>query len=86
VTVGYFEGIDSERGSDWRCADSMTLREFLGYPLTKPTPDHSTLCTTRQRLDVETIHEVFAWVLALVGRRCALSRSWGLSWKRITRG
>jgi len=66
LLIGYFEGIDSERGIDWRCADSMTLREFLGYPLTKPTPDHSTLCTIRQRFDIETIHEVFAWVLALV--------------------
>lgn len=66
LLIGYFEGIDSERGIDWRCADSITLREFLGYPLTKPTPDHSTLCTIRQRLDLETLHEVFAWVLALV--------------------
>ena len=66
LLIGYFEGIDSERGIDWRCADSMTLREFLGYPLTKPTPDHSTLSTIRQRLDVETLREVFAWVLALV--------------------
>ena len=69
LLIGYFEGIDSERGIDWRCADSMTLREFLGYPLTKPTPDHSTLCTIRQRLDVETLHEVFAWVLALVAEQ-----------------
>ncbi len=68
LLIGYFEGIDSERGIDWRCADSMTLREFLGYPLTKPTPDHSTLCTIRQRFDLETIHEVFAWVLALVAK------------------
>ena len=69
LLIGYFEGIDSERGIDWRCADSMTLREFLGYSLTKPTPDHSTLCTIRQRLDLETIHEVFAWVLALVAEQ-----------------
>src|SRR5574341_1361285 len=27
--VGYFEGIDSERGIEWRCADSLSLREFL---------------------------------------------------------
>jgi len=66
LLIGYFEGIDSERGIDWRCADSMTLREFLGYPLTKSTPDHSTLSTIRQRLDLETLREVFAWVLALV--------------------
>ena len=27
--VGYFEGIDSERGICWRCSDSLSLREFL---------------------------------------------------------
>jgi hypothetical protein len=27
--VGYFEGIDSERGIVWRCSDSLSLREFL---------------------------------------------------------
>jgi len=66
LLVGFFEGIDSERGIDWRCADSLTLREFLGYPLTKATPDHSTLCTIRQRIDVETHREVFTWVLTRV--------------------
>ena len=24
-----FEGIDSERGLEWRCSDSLSLREFL---------------------------------------------------------
>ena len=24
--VGYFEGIDSERGIEWRCSDSLSLR------------------------------------------------------------
>jgi Transposase domain (DUF772) len=28
--VGYSEGIDSERGLEWRCADSLSLRDFLG--------------------------------------------------------
>jgi len=64
--VGYFEGIDSERGIDWRCSDSLTLREFLGYSLTESTPDHSTLCTTRQRIDLETHQDVFVWVLSLL--------------------
>ena len=66
LLIGYFEGIDSERGIDWRCSDSLTLREFLGYKLTESTPDHSTLCTIRQRIDIETHQDVFAWVLALV--------------------
>lgn len=40
LLVGYFEGIGSERGIDWRCADSLTLREFLGYGPGDATPDH----------------------------------------------
>jgi len=66
LLIGYYEGIDSERGIDWRCQDSLTLREFLGYALTQATPDHSTLCTIRQRIDLETHQEVFAWVLSVV--------------------
>ena len=43
LLVGFFEGLDSERGIDWRVSDSMALRPFLGYDLTESTPDHSTL-------------------------------------------
>ena len=25
LLIGYFEGIDSERGLEWRCADSLSL-------------------------------------------------------------
>lgn len=64
--IGYFEGIESERGIDWRCADSLALRAFLGYPLTKTTPDHSSLSRTRQRIDLETHEAVFAWVLKVL--------------------
>ena len=61
--MGYFEGIDSERGIAWRCADSLALREFLGYALTEDTPDHSSLSVIRNRIDVDTHREVFTWVL-----------------------
>lgn len=66
LLIGYFEGIDSERGIDWRCGDSLALREFLGYSLTESTPDHSTLCVTRQRMDLETHLDVFTWVLGVL--------------------
>jgi transposase len=66
LLIGYFEGLDSEREIDWRCSDSASLKEFLGYPLTKQTPDHSTLCVTRQRLDIETHQAVFTWVLKVM--------------------
>jgi hypothetical protein len=29
LLIGYFEGIDSERGLEWRCAGNLALREFL---------------------------------------------------------
>ena len=63
LLIGYFEGIDSERGIAWRCDDSRTLRDFLGYDPKEVTPDHSSLSKIRQRIDVETHEEVFTWVL-----------------------
>src|SRR5690349_3741499 len=61
--VGYFESIDSERGLEWRCADSLSLREFLRLGTTEPVPDHSWLSKTRARLPLEVHEAVFAWVL-----------------------
>src|SRR5215218_5419955 len=61
--VGYFEGIDSERGLEWRCSDSLSLREFLRLGLRDPAPDHSWLSKTRSRLPLEVHEAVFAWVL-----------------------
>lgn len=63
LLVGYFEGIDSERGIAWRVADSLSLRQFIGIPLGETTPDHSTISRTRRRLDVEVHEQVFVWVL-----------------------
>jgi transposase len=61
--IGYFEGIDSERGLEWRCADSLSLREFLRLGLREPVPDHSWLSKTRSRLPLEVHTEIFTWVL-----------------------
>lgn len=63
--IGYFEGIDSQRGIAWRCADSLSLREFLGIAPTARTPDHSTLTLIRQRLPLSVDEEVFRIVLEL---------------------
>jgi transposase len=65
LLVGYFEGIDSQRGIAWRCADSLSLRQFLGMPLDDSTPDHSTLTKTRKRLPAEVFEEVFQFVLGI---------------------
>ncbi len=64
--VGYFEGLDSERGIAWRCADSLSLREFLGAGLTGAVPDYSTVSRTRRLIDLETHAEVFAWMLSVL--------------------
>src|ERR1700688_4967713 len=66
LLVGYFEGIDSERGIAWRTADSLALRWFLGFELGQSTPDHSTLSRTRRLIDVETHRKVFLWVLGML--------------------
>jgi len=66
LLIGYFEGIDSERGIAWRCSDSLALREFLGYSLTERTPDHSSLSVIRSRIDVDAHREVFQWVLKVL--------------------
>jgi transposase len=63
LLVGYFEGIDSERGLEWRCSDSLSLREFLRLGEREPVPDHSWLSRTRGRLPLEAHDEVFTWVL-----------------------
>jgi len=66
LLVGYFEGIDSERGIAWRTADSLALRFFLGFELGRSTPDHSTISRTRRLIDVETHRKVFLWVLGML--------------------
>jgi len=68
LLVGYFEGIDSERGIAWRCSDSLSLRRFLGYPLDRKTPDHSTVSRTRRLIDEPTHREVFTFVLKMLGK------------------
>jgi len=66
LLVGYFEGIDAQRGIAWRCADSLSLKACLGYGPTDATPDHSSLTKIRGRLPVEIYGEVFQFVLTLV--------------------
>jgi transposase len=62
LLVGYFEGLDSERGMAWRAADSLGIRGFLGLGLEEDAPDHSTISRNRRLIDVETHREVFTWI------------------------
>lgn len=63
LLVGYFEGIDSERGIAWRATDSLGLRKFLAVGIDEEPPDHSTISRTRRLIDVETHQKVFFWIL-----------------------
>jgi len=69
LMIGYFEGIESERGIAWRLKDSLSLRRFLGIALDEDTPDHSTISRTRRLIDVETHRQIFSWVLGLLADR-----------------
>jgi transposase len=73
LLIGYFEGLDSERGIAWRAADSLSLRRFLGYALDEATPDHSTISRTRRLYWMETHKAVFGWVVQLLSREGLIS-------------
>src|SRR5262249_61439531 len=63
--VAHFEALASQRAIAWRCSDSLSLRAFLGVPLTEPTPDHSSLTRIRQRLPLDVHERVFLHVLTV---------------------
>lgn len=69
LMVGYFEGIDSERGIAWRASDSLSIRSFVRIALDETIPDHSTISRTRRLIDVETHQAVFQWVLQILAER-----------------
>ena len=69
LLVGYFEGLSSQRGIAWRCADSLSLRKFLGIPLGEETPDHSSLTRVRDRLPLLVHQQVFCFVLELADKK-----------------
>jgi transposase len=66
LLIGYFEGIDSERGIAWRTADSLALRGFVGLGLDETPPEHSTISRTRRLIDLETHRAVFTWILQVL--------------------
>src|SRR6267154_1851911 len=64
--IGYFEGLDSQRGIAWRCADSLALRTFLGIAITEDTPVHASMTMIRKRLPELVFDKVFIFVLSLL--------------------
>jgi transposase len=75
LMVGYFEGIDSERGIAWRASDSLSIRSFVRIALDESVPDHSTISRTRRLMDVETHQAVFQWVLRVLAEEKLLKGS-----------
>lgn len=73
LLVGYFEGLGSQRGIAWRCADSLSLRAFLGLAPTEEAPDHSSLTVIRERLPLEVHAAVFRRVLTVAGEKQLLA-------------
>ena len=69
VLIGYFEGLDSQRGIAWRCADSLGLRAFLGISITEGTPVHVSMTMIRQRLPESVFDQVFVFVLGLLEKQ-----------------
>ncbi len=67
--VGYFEGLGSQRAIEWRCADSLSLRSFLGLSASDRVPDHSSLTRIRQRLALEIDEAVHHMVLGLAATK-----------------
>ena len=61
--IGFFENIVYDTHLEFRIADSLTFRKFLGYSLEQRTPDESTLRKTRQKMPVEVFDTVFEYVL-----------------------
>lgn len=63
LMIGFFENLPSERSIASRCADSLSLRAFLGYDIDEATPDHSSLSVIRGRLGTTIYQAAFELVL-----------------------
>ena len=83
LLIGYFEGIDSERGIAWRTADSLALRGFLGLGLDEAPPEHSTISRTRRLIDLETHRAVFTWILQVLATADLIKGAQGHLWHRV---
>ena len=79
--IGYFEGIESERGIAWRLKDSLSLRHFVGIALDEDTPDHSTISRTRRLIDLETHKQAFSGFLGYL----PIARCWRASASALMR-
>jgi len=70
--LGFFEGLGSQRAIAWKCSDSLSAREFLGLPISKGSPDHSSMTYIRRRLPLEVYQQGFEMVLEIARRKGVL--------------
>ena len=63
--IGYLENLTYDTELAERVDDSRRLRAFLGYTLTEPTPDHSSISRVRHRLAACDLTAVLEAVVAL---------------------
>jgi transposase len=73
--VMFFEGLRSERQLMQVVADRLSLRWYLGYDLSEPLPDHSSLTRIRQRYGLQVFRRFFETIVA----QCLAA---GLVWGR----
>jgi IS5 family transposase len=71
--VGYFEGLPAQRAIAWKCSDSLSIREFLGVPISEESPDHSSMTRIRQRLPFQVFLQAF-WMMLEVARQKGILR------------
>src|SRR5215210_961525 len=71
----FFEGLRSERQLLEVVADRLSLRWYLGYDLTEPLPDHSSLSRIRQRYGLGVFRRFFETIV----EQCQAA---GLVWGR----
>jgi transposase len=63
MLIGFFENVVYDQELEFRIADSLMFRKFLGYSLDERTPDESTLRKTRQKMPQAAFDAVGAHVL-----------------------
>jgi transposase len=73
MLVAFFENIVADRALEFRLADSLVIRKYLGYGLDERTPDESTLRKTRQLIPEEVFRLVFLRVLSACAQRGMVS-------------
>src|SRR3954467_5881585 len=69
----FFEGLRSERQLMQVAADRLSLRWYLGYDLSEPLPDHSSLSRIRERYGLD----VFRRFVEAIVEQCSQA---GLVW------